>query len=87
MTQSSETSSLRTLSQLRAGERGVVVSISECSAVIRNKLQTFGLIPGSKVSYFQAAPFGDPVSYKTQYSTLALRKDEASLINIHFDTP
>jgi ferrous iron transport protein A len=41
-----------------------------------------GLIPGVAVRMVKAAPFGDPVEVRLRGYSLALRKSEASAVDI-----
>lgn len=73
--------SVRTVSDLRKGEKGVIKSIINKSMSL--KLLEMGCLPGCQVRMDAVAPFGDPVCINVggQYC-LSLRLNEAAAIEI-----
>ncbi len=73
--------SVRTVSDLRKGEKGVIKSITNKSMSL--KLLEMGCLPGCQVRMDAVAPFGDPVCINVggQYC-LSLRLNEASAIEL-----
>jgi len=72
-----------TLSHLKSGERARVVRISSvCRGAERRRLLDLGLLPGTEVAAEFASPSGDPAAYLVRGATLALRADQARLIEI-----
>lgn len=71
--------SVRTVSALRKGEKGIIKSFSD--QIMSLKLLEMGCLPGSEIRVDAVAPFGDPlcVNVGGNYS-LALRLNEASVI-------
>jgi ferrous iron transport protein A len=72
---------VRTVSDLRRGEDGVIKTITDKKMSL--KLLEMGCLPGCHVRMDAVAPFGDPVCIKVggQYS-LSLRLNEAAAIEI-----
>ncbi|CAG5069442.1 hypothetical protein DYBT9623_02178 [Dyadobacter sp. CECT 9623] len=70
---------LKTVSQLRKGETGIIKSFTDSALSL--KLLEMGCLPGSEVRLDAIAPLGDPIciSVSGQYS-LSLRLNEASVI-------
>jgi DtxR family transcriptional regulator, Mn-dependent transcriptional regulator len=71
------------LSSLRPGERGTVISISPaCRGLERRRLMDLGLLPGTQVAAELKSPSGDPTAYRIRGAVIALRREQADLINI-----
>ena len=68
------------LSELKTGERGVIVEFE--SPELQIKLMEMGCIPGEEVIVEQKAPLGDPISIRVSGYALSLRLNEASQILI-----
>ncbi|MDF9797484.1 ferrous iron transport protein A [Catalinimonas alkaloidigena] len=71
---------MKTLDQLKPGEKAVIKNIKPSSLTI--KLLEMGLLPGKEVSFNYRAPLGDPISVRISGYNLSLRIDEASLVEI-----
>lgn len=71
---------MRTLDQLKAGEKGTITNIKPSNLTI--KLLEMGLLPGKVVQYNFKAPLGDPISVQISGYSLSLRLDEAHLIEL-----
>lgn len=71
---------MKTLDQLKPGEKGVIANIKSSDLTI--KLLEMGLLPGKTVRFNFKAPFGDPVSVQVSGYSLSLRLDEAHLIEL-----
>jgi Fe2+ transport system protein FeoA len=72
---------MKTLKDLRPGEKGRVLNITGCED-IKQKLYDLGIIPGELIEVIQDAPFGGPIKIKVHDYCLALRRKEASCIFI-----
>ncbi|MFI5359549.1 MAG: ferrous iron transport protein A [Halanaerobiales bacterium] len=48
----------------------------------RRRLLDLGFIPGTKIKALRKSPLGEPVAYLVKGTVLALRKEEAELIEI-----
>lgn len=71
------------LSDLAPGERGQVVAISSrCRGLERRRLQDLGFLPGTEIQAELTSTGGDPVAYRIRGALIALRKEQADLIQI-----
>jgi len=68
------------LSQLKPGERGVILAFSDLEMSV--KLMEMGCLPGEEVEVERYAPLGDPIAIRVAGYQLCLRKSEASVILI-----
>ncbi len=66
------------LSELQAGEKGVIVSFKNNDLFL--KLMEMGCVPGEEVFVDMIAPLGDPISIKVAGYQLSLRVEEADAI-------
>jgi ferrous iron transport protein A len=71
---------MKTLDQLKPGEKGVIKNIRSSPVTI--KLLEMGLLPGKEVVFNFRAPLGDPVSVRISGYNLSLRIDEARQVEI-----
>ena len=72
---------MKTLSELRPGERGRVAEIEGCDAVACRLLE-MGLTPGADVLVIGTAPLGDPLELELRGYRLSLRKQEAARVRL-----
>lgn len=72
---------MRTLDQLRPGERGVVQSLNG-EDTLHQRMQEMGVIEGADVEVIRFAPLGDPMEILVQGYHLSLRKAEAALVEL-----
>ncbi len=72
---------MKLLSQLKIGERGIVVSVNGEGA-IRRRLFDMGITPGAEVYLRKKAPLGDPIEIAIRGYELTLRKAEAAHVEI-----
>ena len=70
-----------TLDQLPLG-RSAHVSALHLTGKMRQRMQDLGFIPGICVTAVHISPLGDPVAYRVLDTVIALRKDDASKIEI-----
>ncbi len=71
------------LSNLGVGQRAVVTALlPACSGMQRRRLQDLGLLPGTEVRAEYASPAGDPVAYRIRGALIALRAEQAELIQV-----
>ena len=71
------------LSGLKQGEIGQVVQLSRsCRGLERRRLMDLGILPGTLVEVEMRSPSGDPTAYRIRGSTIALRKEQASHVQI-----
>ena len=69
---------IRKLSELKAGQNGVVDSFSNNEIFL--KLMEMGCVPGEKLRVDIIAPLGDPISILVAGYQLSLRLNEAEHI-------
>jgi len=65
------------------GQKAFINGISEtCKGVERKRLMDLGFVPGTLVEVAVSSPFRDPTAYRVKGGLIALRKNQASKINI-----
>lgn len=71
------------LSALQLGEQGKVVSLSpRIRGSERRRMMDLGILPGTVVTAELRSPSGDPTAYRIRDALIALRLEQAQLINI-----
>ena len=70
-----------TLPELGIGETASVVKVHGTD-VVSKRLMEMGVVPGVSVRIVKHAPFGDPIEVRLRGYSLALRKAEASAIEV-----
>lgn len=70
-----------TLDQLQPGETGMVIKIHATDKVKRRFLD-LGIIPDTKIEVLYESPFKEPKAYFIRGATIALRKEDARMIEI-----
>jgi DtxR family Mn-dependent transcriptional regulator len=79
-----EVKTFRTLSDLKIGEVGEVIGISEsCRGQQRRRLLDLGVVPGTKIKVELESVGGDPSGYNIRGAVIAIRKSNASQIYIN----
>jgi ferrous iron transport protein A len=78
---STDTKEQQTLAGLENGKTARVSSVTGTDAVTR-RLMEMGIVPGETVRVVKSAPFGDPMEIKVRGYHLAVRRNEASMIEI-----
>ncbi|UVE18447.1 FeoA domain-containing protein [Pseudomonas sp. LS44] len=48
----------------------------------RNKLLALGLLPGAQLQLVRIAPLGDPIEVRTRQTSLMLRRQDLSLLQL-----
>lgn len=72
------------LSDLQPGQSARVQQISpRCRGAERRRLMDLGLMPGTVVAAELRSPGGDPTAYRIRGALIALRHEQADLIDIH----
>ena len=69
------------LDQLCTGVWGQVITIDTTSQ-LRQRLQDFGMIPGTRVCRRYASPAGDVIAIELRGSILALRRGDTHRIRV-----
>jgi len=75
--------SIKTLNELKTGEKGTIVSFSDDGGVeLKRHLLGMGFIKGSKIILEKVAPLGDPIKLRLKGSSICIRKNEAKNIKV-----
>lgn len=70
------------LSQMNAGERGVILALNGLSDTVRKKLMVMGILPNTEVVLVRRAPMGDPLQVEVRGVSIALRENIAASIDV-----
>ncbi len=77
----------RHLDSLQPGESAKVIRLSSrCRGMERRRLLDLGILPGTKITAELISPSGDPIAYRIRGALIALRKQQARLIDIEHPT-
>lgn len=71
-----------TLNNLRACQFCMVIGLKEGDTPIAQRLLEMGFVEGTGIEVLGFAPLGDPMRVKIRDCTVALRKSEASMIEV-----
>jgi DtxR family Mn-dependent transcriptional regulator len=75
--------SVRRLADLALGERGRVVALAPgLRGPERRRFLDLGLVPGTEVEAELRSPGGDPTGYRIRGAVIALRREQAELVEI-----
>jgi DtxR family Mn-dependent transcriptional regulator len=78
-----QTSLGKPLNNLSPGERGLVVSLSpRLRGADRRRMMDLGILPGTIIEVEMTSPSGDPTAYKIRGALIALREEQAQLIQV-----
>ena len=69
-----------TLKEANPGMKLQVLSIGD--SPLKQRLMSMGLIPGTEIKVLRSAPFGDPIAIGLRAYNLAMRRDDAALIEV-----
>lgn len=68
---------------LNEAKTGMVVRIDSVGeSELKQRLMTMGLIPGTRVEILNSAPLGDPIALRLRSYNLAMRRDDATQIEV-----
>lgn len=67
------------LSEARNGST-LRISAIEVQGVLRRRLLDLGFVVGNMVEVLRRSPLGDPIAFRVSNTTIALRREESSLI-------
>ncbi len=71
------------LSTLKPGQAGLVVNLSpRLRGPERRRMMDLGILPDTLIQSEMTSPVGDPTAYRIRGALIALRKEQAGLINI-----
>ncbi|KAA1183470.1 ferrous iron transport protein A [Paenibacillus sp. B2(2019)] len=67
---------------LSEADKGSTLRISgiEVQGVLRRRLLDLGFVVGNAVEVLRRSPLGDPIAFRVSNTTIALRREESSLI-------
>lgn len=68
-----------TLSTAQSGAALQITHI-DVQGVLRRRLLDLGFVPGAVIQVLQRSPLGDPVAFRVNNTTVALRREETDLI-------
>jgi DtxR family Mn-dependent transcriptional regulator len=71
------------LSDLATGEQGQVLALSpRFRGAERRRMLDLGILPGTLIQPEMTSPSGDPTAYRVRGALIALRKEQARLIQV-----
>ncbi len=73
--------SIKTLDQLKPGERATIVKVGG-QGPVRRRILDMGVVKGAEIKVVRVAPLGDPVEFLIKGYNLSLRKSEAQQIQV-----
>jgi ferrous iron transport protein A len=67
---------------LSEAAKGSTLRISdiEVQGILRRRLLDLGFVVGNAVEVLRRSPLGDPIAFRVSNTTIALRREESSLI-------
>lgn len=71
-----------TLDKLRACQFCIVIGLKETKSVVFQRLLEMGFIEGTGIEVLGFAPLGDPMRIKIYDAIIAIRKHEASFVEV-----
>lgn len=72
---------LLSLADIPIGQKCRVKALT-ATGIIRRRLLDLGFVPGASVLVIRKAPFRDPTAYLIRGAMIALRREEASFIQV-----
>lgn len=85
VTPDNECKPITTLSQLRPGEKGIIIKIHGHGA-FRKRVMEMGFVRGREVTMILNAPLQDPIKFSLMGYEVSLRRSEAELIEICYSS-
>ncbi len=70
-----------TLDALSLDQVAIVTGLTSAGAE-RRRMMDLGILPGAKIEIEMLNPLGDPTAYRIREATIALRQEQARLINV-----
>ncbi len=71
-----------TLADIRPGTKVCIHSISKVSAIVLRRLIDLGIMEGSEICMKRRSPFGGPLTLEANGQYIAIRRSEASMIEV-----
>jgi ferrous iron transport protein A len=72
---------VKTLNQLKPGERATIVKVGG-EGPVRRRILDMGVVTGADIEVVRVAPLGDPVEFRVKGYNLSLRKSEAQNVQV-----
>lgn len=73
----------KTLNQLPLNTKGIIEKLN-CQGNIRRRLLDLGFVKGASITPVLISPSQDPRAFSIRGTLIAIRKEDANLITIHF---
>ena len=70
-----------TLDQIGIGLTAIVTNLHSVDAE-RRRLLDLGILPGTRIETVMRSPLGDPIAYRIRGSVVALRQEQARMIEV-----
>lgn len=70
------------LTSLPIDTSATVINLN-CTGIIRRRLLDLGIVKGTTITPILKSPSGDPTAFLVRGSTIALRKEDADLIDVN----
>lgn len=70
------------LNKLKIGEYGSIKKV-HASDKVKRRLLDLGIIPSTKIKVLYESPFHDPRAYSIRGAVIALRSEDAELIEVY----
>jgi len=70
-----------TLDQIGIGLTAIVTNLHSVDAE-RRRLLDLGILPGTRIETVMRSPLGDPIAYRIRGSVVALRREQARMIEV-----
>jgi ferrous iron transport protein A len=70
-----------TLNLLQTGRSATITKIHSKNAE-RRRMFDLGILPGTQIENVMPSPLGDPIAYRVRNAVVALRTEQAELIEI-----
>jgi len=70
-----------TLNLLQTGHSATITKINSKDAE-RRRMFDLGILPGTRIENVMPSPLGDPIAYRVRNAVVALRTEQAQLIEI-----
>lgn len=74
----------QTLADITPGSAGVVTAVHS-QGPERRRMMDLGIVPGTTIHAEMRSPMGDPIAYRVRGALIALRQEQARLIEVKQD--
>ncbi len=70
------------LTELKAGDKCTICNLNNINLAVKKRLKDFGVTEGCEVCIKRVMPLGGPFMLQVKGQTVAIRKNEASKIEV-----